>query len=207
MEEKNPKKWMILGFFPILGGILCYDLFFFIFQLSEEKPPDFSLIFTYLGPTLILMGGLMMNKGWGMIPILSELNLLLKLEHILIVHPTSKEIIFNHPFKKDSSILSGNEEIISGKLFIDINHIISEAISAQDQIKSIQHGGKFFLFSRLLHSLHILLALEYSDEIKYRLEKFAVKFEENFFPKLKEKQNLDPKNYIDAEEIISEFFA
>ncbi len=133
----------------------------------------------------VIFGSLLMVHGWRLLPSLSELDWMLKMRQILIVHNQTSSLLFKYTFKEES----GNESIdseLAGSAMSGIDSLLSEVLASKGHIEEIEHSGQIVIFLHGKYSLCILIADAPSDEFRYRVEMFHLSFEKHFKDQLRD---------------------
>lgn len=128
-----------------------------------------------------LIGCIIVTRAWHRLPSLSELNWMIKMERLLIIHLKSSILLYQYEFKKSSRLL---KQTITGNLvggaIGGFDMMLSEILGSKEHIKEIDHSEKKLIFSYAAATACILITDGTSKEFKYRLEMFHLTFEKRF---------------------------
>ena len=130
----------------------------------------------------ILIGCFIVTRAWYQLPSLSELDWMMKMEILLIIHLKSSILLHQYEFKKSSQLdmkqsITGN---LVGGAIGGFDMILSEILGSEEHIKEIDHSEKKIIFSYGAATTCILITNGTSKEFKYRLEMFHLTFEKRF---------------------------
>ncbi|TFG30582.1 MAG: hypothetical protein EU532_00405 [Promethearchaeota archaeon] len=183
-----------------LSNFLIINLFF----------SEFGYWTTYLLNTLlIILGGLLMTWTWSKLPGLSELEWMLKLERIFIIHLESSKLMFHYDFQvlnEKESIVPIEGDLVSSVIG-GINIILREVLASNGNIKEINHGNKKILFSHGTATACVLITTGHSGEFEYRLKMFHLSFEKQFGGDALNQWKGDLKIFDRAVSLINKFFS
>ncbi|MFX0100660.1 MAG: hypothetical protein ACFFCS_13885 [Candidatus Hodarchaeota archaeon] len=205
IAEKKPTSWMLSGFFPLLLGLLLYTVFFHVVKNDLKNPV--TLIIIYSGSISILLGGIIMNHGWAKLPNLSNLDWLLNLKQLMVIHSDSSIRLYKYPFKENEKEPMEDMGDLSATAFSAVDMVIGNILSSDDHLQTIEYGGDALLFTRMNYTVFVLQTSGYFDELRYRLENFGIEFERFFEGKLKGKYNYDIDEYQKASKLLNKYFS
>jgi len=180
----------IVGF----SNFLMFDIFLYYFGI-------WNILF--VNSILIIVGGLLMTWTWSKLPSLSELDWMLKLERLLVIHLKSFRLMYHYEFQLSENNMEG--DLISGA-FGGLNAILREILSSDGYLKEISHGDKNIIFSHGISTLCILITSKYFSEFKYRLRMFHLSFEKQFGGENLKDWKGQLKIFEKANSLITQFF-
>ncbi|MFX1338341.1 MAG: hypothetical protein ACFFDK_07015 [Promethearchaeota archaeon] len=176
------------------SNFLMVDIFLYYFGIWN---------ILVINSLLIIVGGLLMTWTWSKLPSLSELDWMVKLERLLVIHLKSSRLIYHYEFKLSEISIEG--DLISGA-FGGFDVILREILSSNGYLKEISHGDKNIIFSHGISTLCILITSSLFSEFKYRLKMFHLSFEKLFGGENLEDWNGQLKPFGKADNLISQFF-
>ncbi|TFF98955.1 MAG: hypothetical protein EU541_06170 [Promethearchaeota archaeon] len=196
VKRKKPNRWFYAGL-SISGFSNALTGFYFMFGES-------IMIIRYVA---VIVGSLLMVYGWRLLPPLSELDWMMKMNQLLIIDNNSSSLLFKYNF---TQISEQNEKDIDSDLassaMSGIDSLLSEILASEGHIKEIEHSGKIVLFLHGTYSDCVLIADAHSDEFKYRLEMFHLNFENKFKTELATfSGEITP--FRETESLIREYFS
>ena len=201
IKRSKTKELFFLGIsLSGLSNFLIMDFFFSLF--------GYWIVF-FINTLLIISGGILMTWTWNKLPSLSELNWMLKLERLLVVHLESSKLMYNYDFQisaESPSIVNLEGDLVSSAIG-GVNIVLKEILASNGYIKEINHGDKSIIFSHGVATVVILITSGHSSEFKYRLKMFHLSFEKQFGgDKLKDwKGNL--KIFEKTYHLVNRFFS
>ncbi|TXT61311.1 MAG: membrane protein of unknown function [Promethearchaeota archaeon] len=196
-KQKNPAKW----FFP---GLI----------LSGTSNALISLYF-YFGPFslairdgLVLLGTLLMAYGWKLLPDLKNLNWILKMEQLFIIHKGTSSLLYNYNFKVGENEREGSiDSDLAGSAIGGMEMLLSEILENKGRLNQIDHEDKKILFSHGKYTVCILIAEDYTEEINYRLDLFHLTFEKQFSDRGLSDFDGNVTPFREAESLVHEYFS
>jgi hypothetical protein len=168
IQTSRPTSWFAAGI-----SVAGFSNFLYTELLTSFI--DIYIIIA-LNSVLVIIGCLMMTKGWSSLPNLKEFNWMKNINRLLVVHRTMSVLLLEYNFqtgKKTDGDLAGSA--ISG-----INMLLKEILSSEGHIKQIDHEDKKIYFTHGEETVNILITTGESEEYKYRLELFALDFEREY---------------------------
>lgn len=196
IKRSKVKQLFFLGIsLAGLSNFLITDIFFSVL--------GYWVVF-FINTILIISGGLLMTWTWNQLPSLSELDWMVKMDRLLVVHLKSSRLMYHYDFKLSEIQMEGDlvSSVIGG-----INVILKEILSSNGYIKEIYHGDKNIIFSHGVATACILITSGFSSEFNYRLRMFHLSFEKQFGGENLENWKGDLKRFQKADYLISQFFA
>jgi len=188
--------WAIAGFVNLLKSNLFKDLF------------GLGIWVWVWIPLCYICGGFMMTWSWKRLPNLSELDWMLKMERLMVIHRDSSGTIFVYDFQTSSHAGSNQqvEETLAGSAIGGIDALLSEILASKGHINEIDHGNKKIFFSHGIATECVLFATGSSAEFKYRLEMFHLSFEKKFGHDTLLNWNGEVTQFSKAYELILRYF-
>jgi len=200
VKQSNPTIWFYVGLF--LAGL---SNFLYI--------PIIHLYLGYLVSIItsfcIVIGLFLMKHSWFKLPILSELDWMLKMERLMVIHLISSGLLFQYNFQIIGE--SEKEKLIEGDLagsaIGGMNMLLREILASDGNIKEIEHSNKKILFSSGAATACILITTGKSNEFRYRLEMFHLSFEKLFSEEKLKNWTGDVREFRKANDLIKKHFA
>ncbi len=183
-----------------LSNFLIMDIFFSLL--------GYWIVF-FINTILIILGGLLMTWTWNKLPSLSELDWMLKLERLLVIHLESSRLMYNYNFQisnEKAPVVQLEGDFVSSAIG-GVNVILREILASNGHIEEINHGDKNIIFSHGVATACILITAGSSSEFKYRLKMFHLSFEKQFGGENLKKWKGELKVFEKANSLISQFFA
>ncbi|TFF88580.1 MAG: hypothetical protein EU549_02730 [Promethearchaeota archaeon] len=131
----------------------------------------------------VVIGGFLMVKSWQKLPRLSELDWVLELDRLMVIHRDASSVLFEYEFQASSDKKQKNQQIdgdIAGTAIGGIAILLKEILTSKDQIHVIDHGDKKIYFSHGSYILGVLIVQGSSEEFQYRLNLFSLIFEKKY---------------------------
>lgn len=196
VKRKKPNRWFYSGL-AISGFSNALASFYFIFG-------EGMMIIRYIA---IIGGTLLMVNGWRLLPPLSELDWMLKMNQILIVDDKSSSLLFKYNFThaREQNETDIDSDLASSAMS-GIDSLLSEILASKGHIEEIEHSGKIVIFLHGTHSICILIADAPSNEFRYRLEMFHLNFENTFKDELKDFSG-EVTPFQEADSLIQKYFS
>ncbi|TFF87613.1 MAG: hypothetical protein EU549_04415 [Promethearchaeota archaeon] len=169
VKRRKPGRWFYVGLsFSGFSNMLVS----FYFLIGEV-----IFIIRYFA---VISGILLMVHGWRLLPSLSELDWMLKMKELLIIHNETSALLFKYKFTQASQEAEDIDSELAGSAMSGIDSILSEILASKGHIEEIEHSGNIVIFLHGIHSVCILIADGPSDEFRYRLEMFHLSFENQY---------------------------
>lgn len=168
VKKSNQIAWFV-------GGISIAGFSNFLYTPLIMSVIEIYIIIA-INSLCVIIGCLMMTKGWNNLPSLQEFNWMKNINRLLVVHRTMSVLLLEYNFqtgKKTDGDLAGSA--ISG-----INRLLKEILSSEGHIKQIDHQDKKIYFTHGEETVSILITNKESKEYRYRLELFALDFEREY---------------------------
>lgn len=190
-KRSSPKLWFILGM--IISGFAN-----FLITFGNYYPV------MILKNSIILVGALMLAFAWSRIPNIEELDWMLSLNRLLVIHNEKGISLVDFQFKSEKIKKSGenghnldtikvagskselqmDSELVAGAM-TGISSLIGEILATSGDLDQIKYGDKQILFNRRDKITGMIIIEKPSFEIRYRLESFTLNFEKRFYEELK----------------------
>jgi len=183
-----------------LSNFLIMDIFFTFF--------GYWIVF-FINTILIISGGLLMTWTWNKLPSLSELDWMLKLERLFVIHRESSKLMYHYDFQISSekaSVFQLEGDLVSSAIG-GVNIILREILASNGYIKEINYGDKNIIFSNGVATVCILITGGHSSEFKYRLKMFHLSFEKQFDGEKLKDWNGNLKIFEKTYNLINRFFS
>jgi len=169
VKRAKPAPWFFVGL-----SISGFSNFLFTQTLSAL----FGYYIIFIRAGCVLIGCLMIVRGWNRIPNLSELDWMQKMEQLIVLHVETSSLLYQYNFQTvDSSETAGD---LTGSAIGGISSLLKEVLSSTSNLKEIDHGNKKIIFSHGIATACILISSAHSEEFRYRLEMFQLSFEKQF---------------------------
>ena len=196
VKQTNPIVYFIFGF--ALSGFSTY------FILLTHVFENWVFVLEY---TCKLIGALLMAHVWNRLPSLSELNWMLKMERLFIIHSASSGVLYEYNFRSGLHKDKGKEvdSDVAGTAMGGVDILLGEILSDKGHIKEIDHGEKKVFFTHGITTKSILITAGHADEFRYRLEMFHLSFENQFSDVLLEWKG-DVTPFSKTDELIRKYF-
>lgn len=162
-----------------------------------------------LMPIFFILGGFLMAWSWNRFPNLSELDWMLKMERLLIIHRDSSGTLFQYTFQSLNNKESENqtEDVLTGSAMGGIDMLLKEILASEGHINEIDHGNKKVIFSHGIATECILFAQGTSEEFIHRLKIFHLSFEKLFGNKELLNWNGEVTQFNKAHDLILQYFS
>ncbi len=170
VRVKKPVRWFILGMF--LSG----------FSNALHLPDMWSLIPNWnllLHYNLIIIGLFMASYCWNILPDISEMDWLQKLDKLLIIQLKSNVLIHQFYFTK-GEIEQNNLDDIVGSALGGISSLLKEILSKKGHLREIDHAEKKIIVHHGQATMCLMFTRGSSSEILFRTEMFHLAFEKRF---------------------------
>ncbi|MBD3197734.1 MAG: hypothetical protein GF317_21965 [Candidatus Lokiarchaeota archaeon] len=164
---------------------------------------EWFLIIRYI---TVIVGSLLMVYGWRLLPNLSELGWMRKMEQLFVIHSMSSSLLFRYDFKTKQEE-SNFDSDLAGSAMGGVDMLLSEILENKGHIKEIEHEDKKLFFSNGKYTTSILITEGHSDEFRYRLDMFELNFEKEFGEKQLKKFSGEITSFNQADGLIREFFS
>jgi hypothetical protein len=195
VKRKSPAVWFYTGL-----SFSGFSNFLYSFALY------YGLFVFFLRYFIVILGSLLMVYGWSLLPNLSELDWMVKMEELFVIHENTSGLLFKYNFKQDSEKEGGKiDSELASSAIGGINALLSEILSTEGHLNQIDYSGKTISFSHGQYSICILIADAPSEEFRYRLEMFHLTFENQFKEELSDFSG-DITSFKDSEALIREYF-
>jgi hypothetical protein len=202
-RRSSPKRWFIFG--VVISGIPNF------FVAAGLNYPVFIV-----KNIAILIGAILLAYAWSKIPDVEELDWMLAIDRLMVIHSDSSIPLAEFKFRAHTSRKSGDiavqseidettglgkdepdQSLVAGALG-GINSLIGEILTISGELNEISYGGKTILFDRRQKITSIMIAEKSSLEIRYRLDLFGINFEKEFYTKLEQfSGDIEPFSHID----------
>lgn len=125
------------------------------------------------------------------------------LEQLFVIHQTGSIVLFTCHFQENGiSINSGENDNVYGSAIGMMDQLLGEILASNGHIKEITHEKEILSFAYGEYCCFILFTNNHANEIKYRLEKFAIDFEKQFAAKLARNFNINMNEYQKAISLV-----
>ena len=173
VKQSKPTLWFFIGL--LLAGLSNF----------LYSPTIYSYLGYYVSiitSLCILIGAFMMTHSWSRLPSLNELDWMLKMERLMVIHLSSSGLMFQYEFQTMSEQEKGEqvESDLAGSAIGGVNLLLKEILASDGHIKEIDHGDKKIIFTQGVATACILITSGHSKEFRYRLEVFQLSFEKRF---------------------------
>ena len=173
VKQSKPTLWFFIGL--LLAGLSN-------FLYSPAIFPYLGYWVSIITSICILIGAFMMTHSWSRLPSLNELDWMLKMERLMVIHLTSSGLMFQYEFQTISEQEKSEqvESDLAGSAIGGVNLLLKEILASDGHIKEIDHGDKKIIFTQGVATACILITSGHSKEFRYRLEVFQLSFEKKF---------------------------
>lgn len=168
IKKSNPTSWFSIGISIAGFSNFLYSELFMAFM-------DIYIVLT-LNSFCVIIGSLMMTKGWSTLPSLQEFDWMKKINRLLVVHIKTSIPLLEYNFQAAAQVNGA----LAGSAIGGINMLLKEILSSKGHIKQIDHEDKKIYFTHGEHTVSILITTGASEEYKYRLELFEIDFEREY---------------------------
>ena len=151
----------------------------------------------------------MMTLCWNRFPNLSELDWMLKMERLLLIHRDSSGLLYQYDFIATSSKDSKNqvEGSLAGSAIGGVDILLGEVLTSKGHINEIDHGNKKIIFSHGIATECILITTGASAEFRYRLNMFHLSFEKLYGGEKLITWNGEVSQFEKTRDLISKYFS
>jgi hypothetical protein len=200
IRAKHSGSWILLGIICSFLGLILYNNWIW----AQNNPA-----IPYMNSGCMLCAAIMMTQGWKHLPSLSELEWLSSLELVVVIHHGSSIPIFDFNFQQGSKTKTIETNFIDlyGSMIGGIDAAIGEILASKGHIKEICHENKTLAFTSGRFCLFILFVSSHFEETRFRLERFALDFEEQFSKKLAGAYNTEITQFNAAKSLIAQHFS
>jgi hypothetical protein len=130
------------------------------------------------------------------------------LEQLFVVHQNGSIVLFTCHFQENIiSVNSGEFDDLYGSAISMMDALLGEIVASKGHIKEITLDNEVLSYAFGKHCCFILFTACYLDEMKSRLDKFAVDFETRFAAKLAGNFIHDINEYEQALSLVEEHFS
>ena len=200
VKQSKPTLWFFIGL--IIAGVSN-----FLYT---------PIVYSYLGywvsiitSLCILIGTFMMTHSWSRLPSLNELDWMLKMEKLMVIHLTSSSLMFQYDFQtiSETEKVDQVESDLAGSAIGGVNMLLGEILASDGHIKEIDHGNKKIIFTQGVATACILITTGDSNEFRYRLEVFQLSFEKKFKCEQIKKWTGEVRQFSKADDLILTHFS
>ncbi|MBD3408245.1 MAG: hypothetical protein GF411_19135 [Candidatus Lokiarchaeota archaeon] len=134
---------------------------------------------------LVIFGAIAITYAWWDLPSLEDLNWLRILDRLLVIDIQTTLPILDFPFRKDSSKFKSiptedSDGLVVAGVMTSMETVMEEILTDSGGINEINFGNKTIIFERRPDFVCILIVDKSVREIHFRLETFALYFENQF---------------------------
>nr|MDO8116662.1 hypothetical protein [Candidatus Sigynarchaeota archaeon] len=192
--------WILSGVAFSFLGLLLYNTW--MWAWNNPAVP-------FINNGCMLCAAIVMTQGWKCLPGLSELEWLSSLEYVVVIRNDNKIPIFFFHFQQGTKVKNMDPDHIDlyGSMMGGIDTAIGEILASNGHIKEISHENKTLAFTTGRYCTFILIVSRHFDEIRFRLERFALDFEEQFTARLASANSTDTSQYNAAKSLITRHFS
>jgi hypothetical protein len=196
-KQKNPAKWFFPGLIMSGASNALIGLYFSIGPIALG-----------IKDGLVLLGTILMAYGWSLLPDLRNLNWILKMEKLFIIHKDTSSLLFSYNFKikEESKTDNSVDSDLAGSAIGGMEMLLSEILENKGKLNQIDHEDKKILFSHGKYSVCIIIADDYAEEINYRLELFHLTFENEFSSRGLSDFDGNITPFREAESLVHDYF-
>lgn len=192
LQNRRPGTYFLLGL-----SISGFSNFLFSFSLD-------MIIIGVIQSFMVIIGTMLLVKGWSLIPPMIELKWYLKLNRIIVIHPKNSLSLFSYKFLNQKDKFEG-EDILAGGAFSGIQSLLNEILKSDKGINAIEHGDQVVYFNHSELATFILITSGKAKEFDERLNEFKTEFISQYQTALQEFDgNLGV--FDNAEKLIAKVF-
>ncbi|MBD3214586.1 MAG: hypothetical protein GF311_18390 [Candidatus Lokiarchaeota archaeon] len=195
VKRENPGRWFYAGL-TITGFSNAFSSFWMLW----------GEWFMYIRYFTVIVGSLLMVHGWRLLPNLSELDWMRKMENLFVIHSETSSLLYQYSFKTDEKTNEFDSDL-TGSAMGGVDMLLSEILADKGHIREIEHEDKKLFFSHGLYTSSILITEGDSDEFRYRLDMFEINFENDFDPKELAHFSGEITKFQQADKFIREYFS
>jgi len=173
VRKKHPVRWIISGFAASFIGLVFYNSVFWDEGLNPILPA-----MPFINSGCMLVGGVLMSRGWEHMPNLTELSWLSSLEYLYVIFIEDSLVLFEYPFQyaKASELVKKSSDTVSGFLGA-LDDFARETLASQYHLKEFRIEGKIVSCTYRRHCAFVVFATNTYEEFLSRLYEFADDFE------------------------------
>ena len=194
IKQSNPIIWFAVGL-----SIAGFSNFFYSEIFTALL--DIYLILA-LNSVCVILGGLMMTKGWHSFPSSKEFNWIKKITRLIVIHRKTSVPLLVYNFQEAKKI----DGALAGSAISGINMLLKEILSSKGHIKQIDHEDKKIYFTHGEQTVSILITSGDSEEYKYRLELFELDFEREYGIDILKQFDGDVTIFKESDELLKKHF-
>jgi hypothetical protein len=192
LQNRRPGIFFLLGL-----SISGFSNFMF------SLPLDMTLV-GIIQSLLVILGTLLLVKGWSLIPPIVELKWYLKLGRLMVIHRNNSLAVFSYQFQKQANAFEG-EDVLAGGAFSGIQSLLNEILKSDKGINAIDHGDQVIYFNHSDLATFILITQGKAREFDERLNAFKSEFIAQYQAALRD-FNGNLVVFNEAEKIVGKVF-
>ncbi len=196
IQDKNPTRLFFIGL--SIAGFSNFFRFLYFFI------DNWVNIVTGIA---ILIGAMMMTRSWKQLPRLNELNWLLRLNRLIVVHTETSVPLYSYQFRTTNPTSeSETKATLDAGGLSGINMLLREILTTKGQVKEIDHSDQKILFAHGNKVVCVLIVDDLSQEARYRIDLFCLTFEQRFASPLSQwNGNISP--FANTKDLVWEIFS
>ncbi|TXT65701.1 MAG: membrane protein of unknown function [Promethearchaeota archaeon] len=195
VKRENPGRWFYAGL-TITGLSNAFSSFWMLW----------GEWFMYIRYATVILGSLFMVHGWRLLPNLSELDWMRKMDNLFVIHSESSSLLYQYSFKTDD-VQKKFDSDLTGSAMGGVDMLLSEILAEKGHIREIEHEDKKLFFSHGLYTTSILITEGDSPEFRYRLDLFEINFENDFNQDELAHFSGEITKFQQADKLIREYFS
>jgi hypothetical protein len=174
LQVAHSSKTVLIQVIRFLISLLFITVAYFL--QSDMLILNFGMPIRLLGDSLMIFGLLFFRYSLSHLPILTEFDWMDKIRALIVLNESGIGL-FSRFFKREDPMAS-DEMLISGALS-SIQSVLKTTVG-HDKIKSVQVGGKSFIFETRKNLIFAIIAEESMESLQDRLVEFADEFMHHF---------------------------
>lgn len=160
---------------------------------------------------LVLIGSLAITYAWWDMPSIDDLNWLRLVDRMLVIDIETTLPLVDFPFRKNATRMKtiSNQEsdgLVVAGVMTSLDTIMEEILTESGGISEISFGNKTIIFERRDEFVVMLIVDKPLREIKFRLETFALYFENQYGETIRYAKG-QADRFTDADSLIRSVFS
>ena len=202
LKEHKPLPYFVVGF--ILSG---FANFLPLNPINLSNPDIYFLVSFYIQSVMVIVGALILVRGWTIIPPMIELKWYSKLQRLMVIQRQGSLVLYLYKFQVDSGEKDSHDVdgVLAGGAISGIQSLLGEILKSQEGINEIDQGDKTIYFQHSDTLTFVLFTNGKAKEFHEQLTQFAMNFNIQFAD-IVANWNGNLNTFDDADKIIKKTF-